>query len=174
MPEPDPTRNPGAQDDPVPGANPDGPIRQGHPHTGDFSILGDESFGPGVGVRGHPGVQQSLEEPRGQRGARNAQVAGTFVDRRVQARPGLGVETDVRPVGRERRDPGCPFAQLSQVEGAALSDLPPVGCPRQLGTIVGKAGGDLELEAAVGLDEIEHRRAGPHERFDQLVVHRPE
>lgn len=43
---------------------------------------------------------------------------------------------------------------------------------RQLGPVVGEAGGDLETHAAVLFDEIEHCRPGSDKRFDQGVVHR--
>lgn len=164
-----------AQDDSAPRANADAAIGRGDAHPGDLPVLGDELFGPRVHPRRHPEVQQALEEAGDQRGAGHAQVTCSFVDRGVQPRPGLGVEPDVGPVGRERRYPRCPFAQLGKVEGhRAQRSATPGPSSRELGPVVGEAGRDLEVKAAVRLDEVEHRRAGAHERLDQLVVHRTE
>ena len=75
------------------------------------------------------GIQQALEQAGDQRGAGDAQVAGLFVDRRVQAGSGLGVETDVGPVGGKRRDPRRPLAQLDRGRrgpGSAIGRRPAV------------------------------------------------
>ena len=85
----------GAQDDPVAGADVDRPLRQRDSRSGDFSGVGEESFGAGVRVQCNSRIQQALEQARDQRGASDAQVAGAFVDRRVQPGSGLGVEPDV-------------------------------------------------------------------------------
>ena len=119
----------GAQDDAAAGAHVDAPSGPGDAHTGDFPVLGDELLGPRIGARCHPDVQQTLEQSGDQRGAGDAQIAGSFVDRRVQAGSGLGIETDVGPVGGKRGDPVAQSPSWARSNGAALSERPPVGCP---------------------------------------------
>jgi hypothetical protein len=69
--------------------------RQRDAHCGDLSGVGNQLFGPRVYAGRHPGIQQALEQARDQRGAGDAQMAGSFIDRRMQPGSGFGVETDV-------------------------------------------------------------------------------
>ena len=148
-----------------------GPIRT--PVTSPESTM--SSVARAFGVDRHPGIEQPLEQSGDQRGPGHAQLGGYLVHRRVQARPGLGIETDVGPVSGECGDAACPFAELGEVEGAGAERSAAGGLSaRQLRLVIGEAVGDLETQTAVCLDEVQHRRTRLHECLHQRVVHRTE
>ncbi len=141
-------------------------------YANDGTRFGDQFDRPGIGVESHAEVQQALQQACDQRGARHAVVAGRTVDRGVDAGPGFGVDTDVAEVGGKRRDPVPPFAEPIQVERFRVQ-RPSARRPttRQFGLVIREPLGDFELQLAVLLDEVEHLRAGVHERLDQFTVH---
>jgi hypothetical protein len=69
----------------------------GEPDSDDRAVFGHQFLRAGVGMRGHTGIEQPLEQSGDQRRAGHAQV-GVRVATRVQAGAGLGVESDVGPV----------------------------------------------------------------------------
>ena len=140
---------------------------RGDPDADDLAGLGNQFLGAGIGLRRDAGVQQSFEQSGDQRRAGHAQIGRLLVDRRMQASPGLGVESDVGPVRRERRDPITPLAELVQIERRCAQRAAAArAAAGQLWFVIRETGGDLETQTTVRLDEVEHRRAGPHERVD--------
>jgi hypothetical protein len=87
----------------------------GDPDSDDRAVFGDQFFGAGIGMRSHAGIEQPFEQSGDQCRAGHAQI-GVLVDPRMQAGPGLGVESDVGPVLWKRGDPITPLAELIQIE----------------------------------------------------------
>jgi len=145
------------------------------PDPDDLSVFGIKLVGPGIRCRGHAGVQQSLEQTGNQRSACHTQVCCALIDRRVQPRPGLSVETDVGPVRGERRDPIPPLAQPGEIErSSGQRSSAARAAARQLGFVIRETMRDFEMQTAVRLHEVEHGRPGSHKRLDQRRVHRAE
>jgi len=137
--------------------------------------LGDEFFGPGVGVRGYPASSNPLSSPAISAVPATPQIAA-FLYRRVQASPGFGIENrrlDQSAGNDVIRLPHSPIwfeVERPRAQRPAPSRL----SSRQLRPVIGGNRSDLEAQTAVGLHEFQHRRAGPHERLDQSVIHRAE
>ena len=93
----------------------------------------------------------------------------------MDAGAGLCVDADIAEIRREGRDPVPPVAEPRQIERLGVQ-RPSAGRPatRELRFVIRETLGDLELQIAVCLDEIQHLRAGPDERLHQLVVHEAE
>ena len=112
----------------------------------DTAVVGNQLQRPGLRVESHATVEQTLQQPGDERGARHAVVAGLAVDRGVDPGPGLGVDADVAEVGGKRCDPVFPFAETGQVERfgvqRAAARRPST---RQLGLVIRESLGDLEL-----------------------------
>src|SRR6202008_505043 len=102
-----------AQDDTAASTHTQAPSGQGYPYSGDFS---------------RPGY---------------AEMACSFIYRCVQPGTCLGIEADVGPIGRKRRDLGCPVAQLGEIKGSRAERS--ASCrlsSGQLWLVIGAAGGD--------------------------------
>ncbi len=144
-------------------------------HTDDRSRVGDQLERPGLGHRDHPAVEQTLEQARDQGGAGDHDLPAPVVDVGVEPGPGLGVETDVAPVGGERRDLLRPLANAGHLVGHRAQRSAADGlAARQLRLVIHVARGDFESCVTVGLDEVDHRLPGAHERAHQFLVHRAE
>ena len=89
-----PFESAGSQDHSATGADSQLLTAGGDPDADDRAVIGDQFVGAGIGLRGHAGIEQPLEQSGDQRRAGHAQV-GVLVDLGVQAGPGLGVESDI-------------------------------------------------------------------------------
>ena len=103
--------------------------RQLDSHPDDRSRIRDQLERPGVGHRDDATVQQALEQTGDQGPAGHHDLAAPVVDVGVEARPGLGVEPDVAPVGGERRDLLRPLADAGDLVGHGTQRPPPTALP---------------------------------------------